>query len=38
MRDTQIAGIALARHATLTTRNVQQFKDLTVPVVDPWVL
>lgn len=36
MRDTQIAGIALARRATLATRNVRQFADLTVPVVDPW--
>jgi predicted nucleic acid-binding protein len=36
MRDTQIAGIALARHATLATRNVRHFKDLNVPVVDPW--
>jgi toxin FitB len=36
MRDTQIAGIALARHATLATRNVRHFQDLNVPVVDPW--
>jgi toxin FitB len=36
MRDTQIAGIALARHATLATRNVRHFEDLKVPVVDPW--
>ena len=36
MRDTQIAGIALARHATLATRNVRHFLDLKVPVVDPW--
>jgi toxin FitB len=36
MRDTQIAGIALARRATLATRNVPHFKDLTIPVVDPW--
>jgi hypothetical protein len=36
MRDTQIAGIALARHATLATRNVRHFRDLNVPVVDPW--
>ena len=36
MRDTQIAGIALARHATLATRNVRHFADLNVPVVDPW--
>lgn len=36
MRDTQIAGIALARHATLATRNVRHFANLNVPVVDPW--
>ena len=36
MRDTQIAGIALARSATLATRNVRHFADLKVPVVDPW--
>jgi predicted nucleic acid-binding protein len=35
-RDTFIAGIALARRATLATRNVRHFKDLSVPVVDPW--
>ena len=37
MRDTQIAGIALARHATLATRNVRHFADLKIPVVDPWL-
>jgi len=36
MRDTQIAGIALARRATLATRNVRHFSDLKVPVADPW--
>ena len=36
LRDTQIAGIALARHATLATHNVRHFADLKVPVVDPW--
>jgi toxin FitB len=36
MRDTMIAGIALAQHATLVTRNVRHFDDLAVPVVDPW--
>jgi toxin FitB len=28
MRDTQIAGIAEARHATLAIRNVRHFADL----------
>jgi len=36
MRDTQVAGIALARRATIATRNVRHFADLKVPVVDPW--
>ena len=36
MRDAQIAGIALAQHATLATRNSRHFADLKVPVVDPW--
>ncbi len=36
MRDTQIAGIALARRATLATRNIRHFADLSVPVIDPW--
>ena len=36
MRDTQIAGIALARRATLATRNVRLFVDLNIAVVDPW--
>lgn len=36
MRDTQIAGIALSRRATLATRNVRHFADLNVPVVNPW--
>jgi toxin FitB len=37
IRDTQIAGIALARHATLATRNVRHFADLKIPIVDPSV-
>lgn len=36
MRDTFIAGIALARLATLATRNTCHFDDLPVPVVNPW--
>ena len=35
-RDSQVAGIALARKATLATRNVRHFKDLGARVVDPW--
>lgn len=37
MRDTFIAGIALARRATLATRNTRHFDDLSVPVINPWV-
>ena len=36
MRDTQIAGIALARRATLATRNVRHFGGLKITIVDPW--
>ena len=36
MRDTFIAGIALARRATLATRNIRHFDDLSVPIVNPW--
>ena len=36
LRGTQIAGIALARRATLATRNVRHFRDLRILIVDPW--
>jgi predicted nucleic acid-binding protein len=36
LRDTMIAGIALASRATLATRNTSHFEDLSVPVIDPW--
>jgi predicted nucleic acid-binding protein len=36
LRDSMIAGIALAQKATLATHNVRHFDDLDVPVVDPW--
>jgi predicted nucleic acid-binding protein len=36
LRDTFIAGIALARRATLATRNMRHFDDISVPVVNPW--
>jgi predicted nucleic acid-binding protein len=35
-RDTMIAGIVMARRATLATRNVSHFDDLSAPVVNPW--
>ncbi len=36
MRDTFIAGIAVAHGATLATRNTKHFEDLPMPVVNPW--
>lgn len=36
MRDTMIAGMVLASHATLATRNIPHFEDLSVPVINPW--
>lgn len=36
LRDTMIAGIALAKHATLATRNTAHFGDISVPLVNPW--
>ena len=36
LRDTMIAGVVLARHASLATRNIAHFDDLAVPVVNPW--
>ena len=36
LRDTMIAGIVLASRATLATRNISHFRDLSVPVIDPW--
>ncbi len=35
-RDAMIAGIVLANHATLATRNVKHFEDIAKSVVDPW--
>ena len=36
LRDTMIAGIVLAQHATLATRNTTHFEDISVPLVNPW--
>jgi predicted nucleic acid-binding protein len=38
LRDTMIAGIALAQHATLVTRNTAHFDDVSVAIVNPWVV
>ena len=37
LRDTMIAGIVVAHHAALATRNPSHFEDLSVPVVNPWL-
>jgi len=36
LRDIIIAGIALAQHAGLATRNTAHFADLPFPVINPW--
>lgn len=36
LRDTIIAGIVLAHHATLATRNTSHFSDISAPLINPW--
>lgn len=36
LRDTMIAGIVLARHAALATRNTAHFDDISAQLIDPW--
>lgn len=36
VRDLQIAGIAVARKATIATRNIRHFDGLGPALVDPW--
>ncbi len=36
LRDTMIAGIALAHKAALATRNTSHFEGLDIQVVNPW--
>lgn len=36
VRDTQIAGIALARRAAIATRNAKHFGDLSIQFMNPW--
>ena len=36
LRDTMIAGIVIASHATLATHNIRHFADLSVPWSIPW--
>jgi len=35
-RGTMSAGIVLAHHATLATRNIRDFGDILATLVDPW--
>jgi toxin FitB len=37
LRDTMIAGIVLANHASLATGNTAHFQDLSVSLINPWV-
>lgn len=36
LSDAMIAGIVMARHASLATRNVTHFADLAATVINPW--
>jgi predicted nucleic acid-binding protein len=38
LRDTMIAGIVLAQHATLATRNTAHFEDSSAPLINPWTV
>jgi predicted nucleic acid-binding protein len=37
LRDSMIAGIVLAQHATLATRNTAHFEDASILLVNPWL-
>lgn len=36
LRDTMIAGIVLANHAELATRNSSHFVDVPISLINPW--
>jgi predicted nucleic acid-binding protein len=36
LRDTMIAGIAIARRASLATRNAKHFDDAGIDIANPW--
>ena len=36
LRDAMIAGIVLARRASLATRNAAHFDDISAALIDPW--
>ena len=35
-RDVEIAGVVMARRATLATRNKRHFAGIGIPLIDPW--
>lgn len=35
--DCQIAAIAASRGMAVVTRNVRDFRDMGIPIIDPWV-
>jgi len=37
LRDSMIAGIALAANASIATRNIRHFQDLQIHLIDPWM-
>jgi predicted nucleic acid-binding protein len=36
LRDTMIAGIVMAQHATLATRNTLHFEGVGISLINPW--
>jgi toxin FitB len=36
LRDNMIAGIVIAQHATLATRNTPHFEDAGISLINPW--
>jgi len=38
LRDTMIAGIVLAQHASLATLNTAHFDDIPVTLINPWTI
>jgi toxin FitB len=36
LRDSMIGAIAMASRAAVATRNTSHFKDLSLPVINPW--
>tara|TARA_R110002167_G_scaffold321364_2_gene527240 strand:+ start:716 stop:1144 length:429 start_codon:yes stop_codon:yes gene_type:complete len=36
IRDIQIAGIVSARNGSLATRNVKDFQQMNLPLINPW--